>query len=132
MTAEWASILMFLGGLAIIVLLAIVVLQQVRQLRLPSGYRITKKGIIVPESVELKPVPASKIQAGLQKARGEIKEMLNEIIVTMTESYVITEIELAASFDAQGKFLGFGVGGAASITIRVQPERLAGKKQSSN
>lgn len=38
------------------------------------------------------------------------------------ESYSISEIELAASFGADGKFMGFSVGGATSIKIKIRPE----------
>jgi hypothetical protein len=37
------------------------------------------------------------------------------------DGFDINEIEIAISFSAEGKFLGFGVGGAASITLRIKP-----------
>jgi hypothetical protein len=40
----------------------------------------------------------------------------------MSDEYSISEMELSASFNAEGKFLGIGVGGAKSITIRVKPD----------
>lgn len=46
---------------------------------------------------------------------------ISSIVGTMTEKYAISEIGLTASFNADGKFLGFGVGGAASITIKITP-----------
>ena len=39
----------------------------------------------------------------------------------MAEPYEITEIEFNASFSADSKFMGFGVGGAASIKIKIAP-----------
>lgn len=39
----------------------------------------------------------------------------------MNTSYGIKEIELAVSFDAEGKFLGFGVGGSVTMKITIAP-----------
>ena len=41
---------------------------------------------------------------------------------TFVDSYSISEIELTASFSADGNFMGFGVGEAASIKIKIKPE----------
>ncbi len=40
----------------------------------------------------------------------------------MADGFTIKEIELSASLNAEGKFLGFGVGGAATVTVRIGPE----------
>ena len=68
------------------------------------------------------PVPPNKICKGLSKAKKEISQLIEEIVSTMSDEYSISEMELSASFNAEGKFLGIGVGGATSITIRVKPE----------
>jgi hypothetical protein len=86
----------------------------------PSGYVAVGEGIIVPEGVA-KAVPPSKLLSGFKKAKKEINGMVDEIIDTMTEEYIISEIEFTASFSADGKFMGFGVGGAASIKIKIAP-----------
>ena len=58
---------------------------------------------------------------GLTKAKDEIDGLIQEIIDTSTADYEIHELEFAASFSADGKFLGIGVGGAATITLRIRP-----------
>ncbi len=88
----------------------------------PAGYKETESGILTPTN-SANPIPASKLRSGFKKAKKEINAMVKEITSTMTESYVISEIELSASFSADGKFMGFGVGGAATIKITIKPER---------
>lgn len=89
--------------------------------KLPPGYTHTDSGIAIPKNL-YHPVPTSKLKNGIMKAKSEIKSLINEIASTMVESYSISEIELTASFSADGKFMGFGVGGAASIKIKIKPE----------
>ncbi len=90
--------------------------------RRPSGYAPRASGVLVPNTSDTV-VPASKLRTGFTKARKEIDKLVQDIVDAMTEEYVIQEIELAASFSADGKFLGIGVGGAATITIRIAPDR---------
>ena len=80
----------------------------------PTGYIETGSGLVVPTNLS-QPIPATKLRAGLNKAKTEINSLIKEIASTMVESYSISEIELTASFSADGKFMGFGVGGAASF-----------------
>ena len=87
----------------------------------PAGYSTTESGILIPDK-SAPPVPASKLRSGFKNAKKEINSVIEEIVSTMTDNYVISEIELSASFSADGKFLGFGVGGAASIKIKIKPE----------
>lgn len=89
--------------------------------RRPLGYIRTDGNLLIPASAA-EPVPASKLRKGLTSARDEINRMLDDMVSGMTENYVISEIELAASFSADGKFMGFGVGGATTIKITVKPE----------
>ena len=84
-----------------------------------SGY--DRHGDLLIPSRILAPVPSSKIRLGLVEARRQIDETLNEIVSVMTEPYSIKEIKLVASFSADGKFMGLGVGGAASIEITICP-----------
>ena len=86
--------------------------------RMPSGYSRQSSGLIVPTKGV---VPAGKMAEGFTRARNEIQSFLQEVIDTATQDFEISEIEVAASFSADGKFLGFGVGGEASITIRIRP-----------
>jgi len=49
---------------------------------------------------------------------------VQEIVDTATNDYIISEIELTASFNAEGKFMGFGVGGEVSIVIKIKPVQV--------
>lgn len=91
----------------------------------PPGHRLSAGGIYVPMSLADLPVdgvvPANKLKKGLESAQKQITSLIQEIVDAATEDYRISEIELAASFNAEGKFLGFGVGGEATIVIRIRP-----------
>ena len=87
----------------------------------PAGYSESTGGILIPEKGST-PIPVSKLKKGFASAQKEIHSIVEDIITNMADDYVISEIELAASFSADGKFLGIGVGGAATITIRISPD----------
>lgn len=95
--------------------------------RLPLGYLESAGGLLIPAkmSEEMTPVPPAKIRSGLSKARTEIQKLM-EALSELTEGYAVSEIELAASFNADGKFLGIGVGGATTIKVRFRPEENGG------
>jgi len=93
----------------------------------PRVYKIqtfaeNEDGLFVPYHL-YRPVPAGKLMEGFEKAKSQIKRMTKEIVSTMKQDYIISEIELSASFNADGKFMGFGVGGAATIKIKISPEK---------
>ena len=81
---------------------------------------ITPGGIIVPTRT-IRPIPTSKLKEGVETAKTEIKKMIDEVASILTTEYDIKEIELEVSFNASGKFIGFGAGGAASIKIKIAP-----------
>lgn len=87
--------------------------------RQPHGFVKTKGGVLVQDHGT--PVPMSKLRKGLVKAKTEIHGVLQDLVDTMTGDYAISEVELTASFNADGKFMGFGVGGDASIKIKIVP-----------
>lgn len=93
----------------------------------PLGYLQSAGGLLIPAkmSEEVMPVPPAKIRSGLSKARDEIKKLM-EALSELTEGYTVSEIELAASFNADGKFLGIGVGGATTIKVRFRPDDEGG------
>lgn len=95
--------------------------------QLPLGYLQSAGGLLIPAKVgeEVTPVPPAKIRSGLLKAQDEIKKLM-EALSELTEGYTVSEIELAASFNADGKFLGIGVGGATTIKVRFRPEEDGG------
>jgi myo-inositol-1-phosphate synthase len=66
-------------------------------------------------------VKPSKLRQGIASAKQQLDETLDELLRTTTGPYEIKEIKLVASFSADGKFLGFGVGGAASMEITICP-----------
>ena len=78
-------------------------------------------GFFVKENDLPKPVDASSLRKGLEKARRDVKSMINETANIMTAQYNIRGLELSVSFNAEGKFMGFGVGDAASIKIKIAP-----------
>ncbi len=98
-----------------------------RSKRVPLGYLQSAGGLLIPAKVieQLTPVPPDKIRSGLSKARTEIQKLM-EALSELTEGYTVSEIELAASFNADGKFLGIGVGGATTIKVRFRPEDDSG------
>lgn len=68
------------------------------------------------------PVPSNKLIAGITKAREDMQETLHAISEAFIGDFDVAEIEISASFDVKGAFLGFGVGGAASIKIKLKPK----------
>ena len=70
------------------------------------------------------PVTAYKLRKGFEAAKAEITETVDEIARFLSGSRHVREIELAVSFSTEGKFLGFGPGGAAIIKLRINPADL--------
>ena len=87
----------------------------------PSGYATTQTGLLAPSAL-VGPIKASKMRSGLKEASKALCELMNEFDISLGNSYCMKEIELALSFNAEGKFMGFGIGGATSISIRVAPK----------
>ncbi len=90
--------------------------------RPPRGYKETSSGIFVPDSPG-KPVSPSKFTKGLKSAKSSIQEAISEFSDFITQEMEISEIELSISINAKGEFLGFGVGGDASVKIKIRPSR---------
>jgi hypothetical protein len=70
-----------------------------------------------------KTVSATALKRGFERAKDEITGMCDEISALMTSRYNIGKVELTVSFNAAGEFIGFGAGGAASITITIIPSK---------
>ena len=91
----------------------------------PKTHKLSAGGVYIPNALVTDSsegvVSASKLQKGFAAAKNQIANLIQEIVDTATEDYEITEIEFKASFSADGKFLGFGVGGEATIVIRIRP-----------
>jgi len=90
--------------------------------RPPIGFSSTPAGLLVPDATLSKPIPASKIRAGLKAARRQIDDSLDELSQVVAGPYRISSIELVVSFDVEGKFMGFGVGGATSMKLVIEPD----------
>jgi hypothetical protein len=90
----------------------------------PPGYAFGGSSALVvpnPRRPVTNPVEPSKIRRGLSEAKRQLDETLQSILDSFGGPYEITEIKVIASFSADGKFLGFGVGGAASMEITICP-----------
>jgi len=87
--------------------------------KMPSGYHQSGP-LILPKGTTVLVKPG-KLHAGISAAKKQIQKSIQEIAEIMTQDYKVSEIEFSVSFDAQGKFMGFGVGGAATITVKIRP-----------
>lgn len=67
------------------------------------------------------PIPAYKLKKGLEAAKADIAAMANQVANLLTEDYTVKEVEFSVSFNNEGKFIGFGNGGSATIKIRLAP-----------
>ena len=82
--------------------------------------RSSNSGLYLPTD-HAEPVDASKLRSGIREAKREIGLLLDDLS-NLSDDLDVSEIELTASFDVQGKFLGIGVGGATAIAIRLKPK----------
>ncbi|HVN77021.1 MAG TPA: hypothetical protein VMT19_11935 [Thermoanaerobaculaceae bacterium] len=87
----------------------------------PARFALTAANVLVPERLASRTVPSTKLLKGLKAAKKQIEGAIDELASIMTNDYHISEIEISVSFDADGKFLGFGVGGAASVKVTIKP-----------
>lgn len=85
----------------------------------PAGY-VRSGSLLVPATTPA-PLSPNKLRKGLAEAKTQLDAAMDEILRTLTGRYAIKEIKLTASFSADGKFMGFGVGGAASMEITICP-----------
>jgi hypothetical protein len=85
-----------------------------------QGFKI-EKGILLPRA-ELTPVPSGKLVKGLVDLRAQLHAALSEMSRMATAEYGIKELHVEVSFSAEGKFLGFGVGGAATFKLLLVPK----------
>lgn len=69
----------------------------------------------------VEPVKPSKLDKNVAKANTQILNILDNLSCSPRHEFQIAEVELAASFSAEGKFLGIGVGSATQIKIKYIP-----------
>lgn len=93
--------------------------------KLPIGFKMVPGSeLLVPNSLKVKSVvSASKLQAGLNASKEQIKETLHNLTSIFVQDFEVAEIELSVGFNADGKFLGFGVGGDLSIKVKIRPTK---------
>lgn len=89
-----------------------------------AGFVRDANGLYLP-TVLAKPVvvPSNKLREGLEAAQGQIKKTLQGFAAVFTQEFEVSEIALTLSFNADGKFLGFGLGGAMSVSIKIVPSQ---------
>lgn len=90
-----------------------------------DGFKIIEGGeLLVPTSFATKTIVApNKLQAGLKASQGQIKQTLRNLTTIFTQDFEVAEIELSVGFNADGKFLGFGMGGDVSIKVKIRPTK---------
>lgn len=87
-----------------------------------SGFVTDQSGLLLPTAVaEPVVVPSNKLREGIEAAQGQIKKTLQGFATMFTEEFEVSEISLTLSFSADGMFLGFGAGGAMSVSIKIVP-----------
>jgi hypothetical protein len=86
---------------------------------MPPGFK-RSSDLLVPVEFE-KPVPPGKLRRGIERANREIRDALEAIVNTFSSHAEVEQIEISIGFNADGKFLGFGVGGDASIKVTIRP-----------
>lgn len=68
------------------------------------------------------PVPPKIVADEIKKVHDKIRKMIDAIIdIPVKKGYEIDEINISLSFNAKGEFLGIGVGGAASVGMKIKP-----------
>jgi hypothetical protein len=86
-----------------------------------QGFVSGDKKPVTPEHP--KTVSAAALKRGFERAKDEILGVCDEISSLMSSRHNVGTIELTVSFSSTGEFIGFGVGGAASIKITVTPSK---------
>ena len=88
-----------------------------------SSYKRNRGGkILVPQNTDVidTVIEPSKLVAGIKKAKREIQGVADQL-ADFVDGMDVTEVKLSVSFNAEGKFLGVGVGGATSIELKLTP-----------
>jgi len=77
----------------------------------------------VPDSVDQRKalVPANKLEKGIHDAKNHLSSIIRELADLATKDFEIDSVTLEIGFSADGKFMGFGVGGTTTIKITVKP-----------
>lgn len=68
-----------------------------------------------------RPVPVARLKEGVAQANRALAEVIEQFGSTLSGDYDISTLEVSVSFSEDGRFLGFGQGGAATMTLSVTP-----------
>ena len=68
-----------------------------------------------------RPVPVARLKEGVAQANRALAEVIEQFGSTLSGDYDISALEVSVSFSEDGRFLGFGQGGAATMTLSVTP-----------
>jgi len=68
-----------------------------------------------------RPVPVARLKEGVAQANRALAEVIEQFGSTLSGDYDISALEVMVSFSEDGRFLGFGQGGAATMTLSVTP-----------
>ena len=96
--------------------------------RSEAGFATGRYGILVPDAIATnqvpkKPIAPSKLAKGLVELMEELDSLAADDLFTTSKSFEVQEVSLTASFSAEGRFVGFGIGGATSISLTLGPRR---------
>jgi hypothetical protein len=88
------------------------------------GYKRRGSGLYVPTSGDFVDgegvVKPSRMEKGIAEAKQRMKGMIYDFADSLDDGFEIAQAEFSASFSADGKFMGFGVGGATSIKLTIK------------
>ena len=59
----------------------------------------------------------------MKRARKEIVAVLDEVTnISSEDDFYVKEIEISLAFDENGRFIGIGTGGVATVKILLAPD----------
>jgi hypothetical protein len=66
-------------------------------------------------------IPAHRLQEGIPSAQRAVAELMESFGQSISGDYDLSSLEVSVSFDENGRFIGFGRGGVASIQLTLSP-----------
>lgn len=73
------------------------------------------------EAPAAQPVAVGKLKDGIKQANKALAEVIEQFGEGIQGDYDISQLEAQVSFGADGRFLGFGQGGAVSFSLTITP-----------
>lgn len=84
-----------------------------------SGFVRSVQNLYLPH--DLATVKPSKLAAGIKTASSDIQNLIGEIVRVFGKNASVSEINLSVGFNAEGKFLGIGIGGDVNLSVKINP-----------